>query len=282
MRSTVVLARVAICVSAGAVSVGVFAGTASAQPARPADNIVCDLTTRLQFPLLCDVPLPEVPSVPGVPAPEVPALPELPLPELPLPELPLPELPLPGGAAPVPALPLPGLPGGDGGLDDGAAGDLLGEDGVVDELLGDEGVVDEFLNGTDGTGGIVDTGPIVGGGGVVVAGAVEDVVGEDGIVDELLGEDGVLGRTEEDLLDDGGAVDGVLCLVGQVLDVNGTCVTAGGSTGATTPNANGFGGGGGSSLPVTGAVGVVAMLGIGGVLSALGMLARRTMRLRVG
>ena len=109
MRSSAILARVAICVTAGAVSVGWFTGTASAQPARPADNVVCDLTTQLQFPLLCEVPLPEVPSVPGLPAP---TLPDLPLPDLPLPELPVPGLPLPGGpggAVPVPALPLPGL-----------------------------------------------------------------------------------------------------------------------------------------------------------------------------
>lgn len=279
MRSTVMFARVAICVTVGSVALGAFAGTAAAQPALPAYNVVCDLTTQLQFPLLCGVPLPEVPSAPTTPT--VPALPTLPTPDVPVP---VPALPLP-----LPAL--PGVPGG--GADDGAGDDLLGEGGTVDELLGDEGVVDEFLNGSDGTGGVGDTDDIATGGGVVVIAAVDDVVGEDGIVDELLGGDGVGGRVEDDVLDEGGTVDELLCTISQVLQVNGsTCATAGngnaggGSAGTTTPSAGGVRGGNatnssGSSLPVTGTSGLVTMLGVGGALTALGALARRSLRLRV-
>ena len=116
MKSTVVLARVAMCVTAGSLTVGMFADTASAQSARPADNIVCDLTTQLQLPLLCGLPVPGVPAVPA----------------LPVPALPVPALPVP-----VPALPVPAVPVNGGILDDGAVDDVLGEGGVVDELLGD-------------------------------------------------------------------------------------------------------------------------------------------------
>lgn len=295
MRSTVVLARVALCVTAGSVAVGMFSGTASAQSPRPADNVVCDLTTQLQLPLLCGLPVPGVPSGPT-----------LPIPAVPVPALPVPALPVPAPADPT---------GGDlldgGVLDEGVIDDVLGEGGVVDELLGDEGVVDEFLNGSPtggngATGGntLVGDGGVIGNGGVI-DGAVDHLLGEGGTVDELLTGGGILvAVVEADTLDEGGTVDDVLCTVSQVLGVTGSTCPANAAqsnpvntvvsvltnilpaTNGTTPGAAGVRStgtdSGGSSLPVTGAGGVVAMLGIGGILSAVGVLARRSMRLPVG
>jgi len=296
MRSSVVFARAAMCVTAGSLAVGMFSGTAAAYDARPADNVVCDLTTQLQLPLLCPVPAVPVPT--------------LPTPALPVPVLPVPVVP------PVVVLPVPVVPSLS---DDGVVADLLDEGGIVDEVLGDDGVVDRLLNGSEG--GAINAGSVVG---QVVGDVVGDggVAGEGGVVGDggVVRDGGVVGGAVDDLIGNGGTVDKVLCTVSQVLSVQGsTCPLAATNSSPVTstvpavvapvvapvvttltnvipPSTRGVGGGtatnvaagvrhsdtGGSSLPVTGTTGVIAMLGIGGVLSAGGIVARRVMRLRLG